>query len=615
MAGKHDQRLAKVEHSLTPKQAVLLWMEEAHKSGSVHKYALSLKGQPDSAFPLIKLPKQVETAVRDSMKGQKREWVDRTVERAVKDVIFLFKLQFQANIDLLREKDKLAMILAWLFEKLHRLREAVWLDHDMADAWWEVCRQLPYPLDHETAAAVKAATENWVETWRLIDEGGTLSEWVKEYFAGQGKTELPFSAYYLHPSDYPIPSYIARPTEEEVRKLFADDTTFQEFMAGTDFSYGLADVRDAEFEALYDGVHAEMEAVVESGTVSKGTVLRLETVPVEFLRNVPLVDGEWIDAHVIEIAEWGATLMKRGYTFKDVDDNSPYVWDRIGKAESGGFVEAEGSALENARKTARANLARYSGRRSDINGRDYISFQDYSAWKGRSVKGKLEGSLSHGLLSQSWNLWVDKPSKEGAELAGVKVGRIDCYTQYYSHTVYPDEEVEQKVKDRNKLLNSLRRWTLHDFEQDEGYFARISPYETQSYRDRVLEWKEYARAFMEEIYVLQDSTESVSQRYFDGRPVLFPDTAEGLAALIQGWEGLLEWYNDSIASDFEAYFRRSSAAGAPDLFRLDAQVIKEAAHEEIPDRITYLVDQAKADTLRIFGDSMAASKIMEKHLD
>ena len=122
--GTNKQRLAKIETSLTPKQAVLLWMEEAHKAGSVHKYALSLKGQPDSAFPLVKLPKQVEQAVRDSMKGQKREWVDRALQRAIKDVIFLFKLQFQANIDFMREKQTISFILAWLLEKLRRLREA-----------------------------------------------------------------------------------------------------------------------------------------------------------------------------------------------------------------------------------------------------------------------------------------------------------------------------------------------------------------------------------------------------------------------------------------------------------------------------------------------------------
>lgn len=67
-------------------------------------------------------------------------------------------------------------------------------------------------------------------------------------------------------------------------------------MAGTDFSYGLADVRDAEFDALVHKVRAEMEAPVDGGTVLKGTVLRLDSVPLEFLRDIPLVDGDWIDA-------------------------------------------------------------------------------------------------------------------------------------------------------------------------------------------------------------------------------------------------------------------------------------------------------------------------------
>lgn len=331
MAGRQDQRLGKLEHSLTPRQAVLLWMEEAHKLGSMHEFALTLKGMADSAFPLVKLPKQVEQSVRDSMKGQKREWVDRAVHTAIKDVIFLFKLQFQANIDLLREEQKLSIIISWLFEKLHRLREAAWLSHDMITAWWEVCRQLPYPLDADTAGAIKAATENWVETWKLIDDGGMISDWVNEHFVGQGKTELPFNTIYLHPSDYPIPKYVSVPTVAEVRKLFADDAAFEEFMAGTDFSCGLSDVRDAEFEVLYDAFRAEMEKLVDSGVVEKGTVLNLETVPVDFLRDVPLVEGEWLDAHVVELAEWGATLMKRGYSFRYVDDNSPYCMDRIGR--------------------------------------------------------------------------------------------------------------------------------------------------------------------------------------------------------------------------------------------------------------------------------------------
>lgn len=272
------------------------------------------------------------------------------------------------------------------------------------------------------------------------------------------------------------------------------------------------------------------------------------------------------------------------------------------------FVEAEDNVLESTRKAARASLAKYPGRRKDTKGRPYLSFSDYSAWKGRSVKGKLEDNLSYGILSSNWNLWLDK---DGGMLAGVKAGRIESYIEDYGFTVHPDEEVEQKLKDRNKLLSSLRAHTLHDFDRDEGYFARIPPYERKSYKDRVLEWKQLARAFMEEIYVLQLCIESISQRYFEGRPVLFPDMDGRLDILLKGWEGLVEWYNDTIATDIEEHWK-SSDASSP--FPLDAELVKEQAHEQLPERIAYLVDNAKADTLRALGEHDAASDLMEKHL-
>ena len=51
--------------------------------------------------------------------------------------------------------------------------------------------------------------------------------------------------------------------------------------------------------------------------------------------------------------------------------------------------------------------------------------------------------------------------------------------------------------------------------------------------------------------------DAVSQRYFEDCPVLFPDQAERLDSLVHGWEGMLEWYNDTIASDFEEHSKRS----------------------------------------------------------
>ncbi len=116
---------------------------------------------------------------------------------------------------------------------------------------------------------------------------------------------------------------------------------------------------------------------------------------------------------------------------------------------------------------------------------------------------------------------------------------------------------------------------------------------------------------MEEIYVLRLSMDAVSQRYFEGYSVLFPDQAERLDSLVHGWEGMLEWYNDTIASDFKEHSKPSEDTYS---FRLDAEVIRQQAQKQLAERIEYLVDQAKADTLRALEDHVTASDIMEKHL-
>ena len=48
-------RLDKVETSLTPAQAVLLWMQEAHAFGSMRAYAEWVVEQPAASYPLYRL--------------------------------------------------------------------------------------------------------------------------------------------------------------------------------------------------------------------------------------------------------------------------------------------------------------------------------------------------------------------------------------------------------------------------------------------------------------------------------------------------------------------------------------------------------------------------------
>jgi hypothetical protein len=64
------RRLDRIEGSLTPKQAFLLWLEEARAHESFSAYVLSMRGQPIEQHPYRRLPRQVEQAVRDRCKAE-----------------------------------------------------------------------------------------------------------------------------------------------------------------------------------------------------------------------------------------------------------------------------------------------------------------------------------------------------------------------------------------------------------------------------------------------------------------------------------------------------------------------------------------------------------------
>jgi len=118
----NERRLTKIETSLTPTQAIVLWLEEAHQFDSFPAYASWLKDQPDSAYPLHRLPHQVEQATLDALRGQPRERVDFAVRRQVRDVIFLFKLDFVLNVAVHEEQLPQSLSRLLLIDKLDVVR-------------------------------------------------------------------------------------------------------------------------------------------------------------------------------------------------------------------------------------------------------------------------------------------------------------------------------------------------------------------------------------------------------------------------------------------------------------------------------------------------------------
>ncbi len=92
-------RLARLEGSLGPLEAVLLWLGEAHAFPTLSSYADWLAGQPLSVAPLASIPLLVEMGVRGSMRGQKGEIVEPAVDRALGDAVLRIMLVSQLNVD------------------------------------------------------------------------------------------------------------------------------------------------------------------------------------------------------------------------------------------------------------------------------------------------------------------------------------------------------------------------------------------------------------------------------------------------------------------------------------------------------------------------------------
>ena len=96
-------RLQRIEVSLTPTQAAVLWLQEAHRFESMQAYVEWLAGHPETAYPLHRLHDLVVPAVEQAMKGADREACDQAIRAAVREVAFLFFVHQQANARILSD--------------------------------------------------------------------------------------------------------------------------------------------------------------------------------------------------------------------------------------------------------------------------------------------------------------------------------------------------------------------------------------------------------------------------------------------------------------------------------------------------------------------------------
>ena len=519
------------------------------------------------------------------------------MRQAYKDVLFLFFLHQQVNRKLISEERYFWTQGRFLIAELKSLLREQALGRRMRCNEIRVGIETPYPLDSETAAAVEAAKQHYVMTWELLEEGDDLGQWLLESFLAKGNTALPDGAYGMMSGAKHLYSKV--PTEDEVRPLFEDAEGFQKFLDGEDYSYGLADVPDAKYDEHYEAIVSAIK-----GVAKQGIVVDMPSVPHQFLQEAPLVNGEWIDGYIVELAEWGARLVEKGLLLEESGDYHPMAWKRIINQEHGS--EACVAVSMKLWQQTRKRLAAFPGSTRVIDERQYLSFADYLKWRGRRAKGDLKSAMRTGLVVSTWNQWVEEHGCEGAAtLAGVASGILDCYLDGYRYRVCRNAgELAEEVSRRESLLESVQ-------------VGKPDSSNDERFRQRVDHWKISALGFLPEIYILSRAINSISQRYFEGQDPLFSEVSDGFDQLLALVEKLVNIYNEALAGDIERSERLLMETGdgqnqSP--LTIDLAGLVETVQGSAKEQVAYLVDMAKADALDLLGETSQAFELVERHV-
>jgi hypothetical protein len=131
------------------------------------------------------------------------------------------------------------------------------------------------------------------------------------------------------------------------------------------------------------------------------------------------------------------------------------------------------------------------------------------------------------------------------------------------------------------------------------------------YSERWADSLAQARAWLSELYVMQEARTLLERRYLEGKPCLFPELASEWAALLEDAESLVGLLH-KVSLDEPAGDRRTTRRTRPG--SLDLEALRACALELAEAAAARLVDTARADALYGLGDREGAMAIARRAL-
>lgn len=321
------------------------------------------------------------------------------------------------------------------------------------------------------------------------------------------------------------------------------------------------------------------------GAIKWGCYVELEPFPFRSLGVAALVEARWLDTRLLELAEFAALLVVRGFRPQDPPDLHPLGF--LPFANNAGVLPTEQEFLSISNEV-KSRWRGFNGSKRNMQGEVYVDIDEYRSWSGRAVIGDLKPM--RGVHVAHWNQCLDALRGAGrAEIAGVKLNRLRAPFRSSDFIECEDDtDFARRSEMRSMLLEKI-----HGL----GISAVGGPISRSLLREEL-------NAHLVDLLASRDLVKGIEEQ-FGGHQFVFSETKEQLARQITRMQNVAIGFNLMLILAEAQGFNEPGSAGSQ--IDLDSAAANAEERSEIIFKTIKL--RAEAFALESLGRHAGAMKI------